>query len=251
MPKQYNIKWTDNQEEQLKKSVRNFNAKVSRLERKYKDDPTVVIPERVKIRDMRKLITTNRDLQVEVRSLQAFSRKGSENLVRAKTNDTIFITKWQKKELEKRAKPINEARAKRLEELESKGLVHKGKDLGYTRGQLGMGKSDTIMLQPTTAFTPSMTKADINKKMEHYRRESQSTYWNKKDLQMRENFVKALENNFGKNRVNYLKHYIYTMDLEEFKNRLLSDPQDFDVAYFQSKDEEQATLDHLRDMFKH
>ena len=114
-----------------------------------------------------------------------------------------------------------------------------------------MGKSDVIMLKPTTAFTPSMTKADINKKMEHYRRESQSTYWNKKDLLMRENFIKALKNNFDIQKITWIIHYINTMDIEEFKHRLLSDPQDFDVAYYQSDDEEEETLSHIRKMFKH
>lgn len=249
MPKQYNIRWTEDDNRELQRSVRNFNAKVSRLEKKYKDDATVVIPERVKMRDMRKLIDTRRDLQVELRSLQAFSRKGSEKLVRADTNDTIFITNWQKKELVKRAKPINEERARRRSELESKGLVHKGEDLGYTKGQLGMGKSDTIMLQPTKPFTPSMTKADINKKMEHFRRESQSTYWKKRDVLMRDNFIKALKNNFNPSDVRKIIQNINAMDIEEFKNRLLSDPQDFDSAYFLSQDEEEATLGHLSEMF--
>lgn len=248
--KTYNIRWSESDNQELNRVVRNFNAKVSRLEKKYKDDATVVIPEKVRVRDMRKLIDTRRDLQVELRSMQAFSRKGSEKLVRAKTNDTIYITSWQKKELVKRSKRINEAREQRLEDLKSKKLVHEGKDLGYTKGQLGMGKSDTIALQPTSPFTRSMTKADIHKKMEHYRRESQSTYWNKRDVLMRDNFIKALENNFGKNRVNYIKHYINNMSIEEFKDILLADPQDFDVAYFQSQDELDETLNHITKMFK-
>lgn len=249
MPKQYNIRWSENDNRELQRAVRNFNAKVSRLEKKYAGNNKVVIPERVKMREMRKLIDTRRDLQVELRSLQAFSRKGSEKLVKAETNDTIYLTNWQKKELIKRAKPINQERARRREELENKGLVHKGQDLGYTRGALGMGKSDTIMLRPTQPFTPGMTKADINKKLEHFRRESQSTYWKKKDVQMRENFIKALENNFNPATIRDVIRNINKMDIEDFKGRLLSDPQDFDSAYFLSEDEEEATISHLKEMF--
>lgn len=249
MPKQYNIRWTENDRRELQRSVKNFNAKVSRLEKKYEGRTDVVIPERVKVKDLRELIGTRRDLQVELRSLQAFSRKGSEELVRADTNDTIYLTKWQKKELIKRSKPINEERARRREELENKELIHKGTELGYTKGALGMGKTDTIMLRPTQPFTKSMTKADINKKLEHYRRESQSTYWKKRDLIMRESFIKALENNFNPSQVRKIIQNINRMDIEEFKNRLLSDPQDFDLAYTRSEDEAEATLEHLSEMF--
>ena len=239
----------ENDTRELQRAVRNFNAKVSRLEKKYANQRNVVIPERVKMRDMRKLIDTRRDLQVELRSLQAFSRKGSDTLVKADTNDTIYLTNWQKKELVKRAKPINQERARRREELENKNLIHKGTELGYTKGALGMGKTDTIMLQPTRPFTPGMTKADINKKLEHFRRESQSTYWKKKDVQMRDNFIKALENNFNPSVVRDVIRNINKMDIEDFKERLLSDPQDFDSAYFLSEDEEDSTISHLKEMF--
>lgn len=249
MPKQYNIRWSENDIRELQRAVRNFNAKVSRLEKKYAGNKQVVLPEKVKMREMRKLIDTRRDLQMELRSLQAFSQRGSEKLVKADTNDTIYITSWQKKELIRRAKPINKERARRREELENKGLVHKGQDLGYTRGALGMGKSDTIMLHPTHPFTPGMTKADINKKLEHFRRESQSTYWKKRDILMRDNFIKALENNFNPNDVRSIIRNINKMDIEVFKDKLLKDPQDFDTAYPGSQEEMGPVLNHLKEMF--
>lgn len=248
MAKQYNIRWTENDSKQLSKSVKNFNAKVKRLEKKYEGIAGVVIPEKLTVREMRELIGTRRDLQKELKSLQSFTQRGSEEIVRAETQDTIFITKWQKQELEKRAKVINVERDRRREELESKELIHKGEGLGYTRGAVGMGKAEALQLRPTKAFTSKMSKADVNAKMKHYRRESQSTYWKKRDILMRDNYIKALKEQFN-SKANDIIAKIQSMDVEEVKNIIMSDPSEFETAYPLTAEEVEPYLEHLREMW--
>lgn len=248
MAKQYNIRWTENDSKQLSKAVKNFNAKVKRLESKYSSTPGVVVPEKVTMKEMRELIGTRRDLQKELKSLQNFTQRGSEQLVRAETQDNIYLTKWQKQELTKRAKVINAERDRRREELESKELIHKGEGLGYTRGAVGMGKAEALQLRPTTPFTPKMRKSDINARMEHYRRESQSTYWKKRDILMRDNYIKALKKSFN-SRADDIIAKIQNMPLEEVKDIIMSDPSEFETAYPLSKEEEDPYLEHLREMW--
>ncbi len=249
MAKQYNIRWTDNDTKQLSKAVRNYNAKVKRLEAKIGDTPGVVVPEKVTMKEMRNLIGTRRDLQRELKSLQSFTQRGSEELVRADTEDNIFLTKWQKQDLLKREKVINKARAERRELLESQELIHKGEGLGYTKGAVGMGKTDALMLRPTNAFTPKMRKYEINEKMKHYRNESQSTYWNKRDKIMIDNYIKALKDNFNYRDVKDVIDKINSMPIESAVEIIRSDPQEFNTAYPPDDEEYELYLKHLKEMW--
>lgn len=248
MAKLYNIRWTESDSKQLTKAVKNFNAKVKRLEKKY-EGTGVVIPERVTMQEMRSVIGTRRDLQRELKSLQSFTQRGSEELVTTDTKDNIQITKWQNEELKKRARRINRARSERREALESQGLIHKGEAVGYTRGAVGMGKTDALMLRPTTPITPKMSKYEFNEKMKHYRRESQSDYWKKRDQIMIDNYITALKNNFNYNDVKDVIDKINRASIEEAKDIILSDPQEFNTAYPPSEDDYERYLKHLKEMW--
>lgn len=249
MAKYYNIRWTENDSKQLSKAVKNFNAKVKRLEAKYSDIPDMVLPEKVTMKEMREVIGTRRDLQKELKSLQKFTQRGSEEVVKANTKDTILLTKWQKDELLKREKVINKARAERREELENQGLIHKGEGVGYTRGAVGMGKTDALMLRPTHAFTPKMQKYELKEKMKHFRRESQSDYWNKRDKLMVDNYIKALKENFNYNDVKDVIDKINSQGVEGSKDTILSDPQEFNTAYPPSDEDYERYLKHLKEMW--
>ena len=249
MAKHYNIRWSEADVKNLSKAVRNFNAKVKRLEKKYSDIPEAVLPEKVSMKEMREVIGTRRDLQKELKSLQSFTQRGSEQLVDTNTNDNIKVTDWQKKELLKREKVINKARAERRDMLESQGLIHKGEAVGYTRGAVGMGKTDALMLRPTTAFTPKMRKYEVNEKMKHYRKESQGDYWLKRDRLMIDNYIKALKENFNYNDVRDVIDKINSLGVEGAKGTILSDPQEFNTAYPPSDDDYERYLKHLKEMW--
>ena len=247
MSRKYNIRWSENDSQALSKAVKNFNAKVSRLEKKYGDDPSIVLPERVSVKQMRVLVTTRRDLQRELKSLQTFTQRGSETIVDVPITDSnIQMTQWQKSEMSKRAAIINRRRNARRQELEAQELQHGGKSLGYTRGDIGMGKAEAVQLRPTHAFTPKMEKRDLKAKWEHFMRESQSTYWKKRDILLRENYIKALEENFNPNEVKDIVQHIRDMDLDAFKKQLSSDPANFESAYPPDEEQTKAYLSELR-----
>jgi hypothetical protein len=249
MPKQYNIRWSENDLNELKRSVKNFNAKVKRLEAKYKNSD-VILPERMSVKELKKIVTTRRDLQRELKSLQSFTERGSEQIVDIpNTNNNIQMTKWQREEMSRRAKMINDKRYYRRQKLESQPLSNKGKPLGYTRGDIGMGKVEANQLKPTKAFTKGMDKYSVAEKMKHLLKESQSDYWKKRDILMRENYIDALEDNFNPKDIKDIVKKIREMDINKFKETLLSDPEDFNTAYPMNDEEYQAYLTHLRSMW--
>ena len=246
MSKQYNIRWSEADNQELARAVKNFNAKVKRLEDKYSGSG-VIIPEKVSMKQMRELINTRRDLQRELKSLQSFTQRGSETIISIpNTDNNIQVTKWQRDEMTKRASIINRKRTIRRKELEQTELESRGRDLGYTRGDIGMGKVEAMQLRPTSTFTKKMSKADVKAKFEHFMRESQSDYWKKRDVLMRENFIKALEQNFNPKDVKDIVENIRNMDLDKFKDKLLSNPEDFNTAYPPDEEQYEAYLSELR-----
>lgn len=246
MSKQYSIRWTQNDSKELSKAIRNFNAKVKRLEQKHAGT-NVIIPEKLSVKEMKDLINTRRDLQREIKSLQRFTQRGAEEIVTIpNTDNNITLTQWQKKEMSIRAGVVNRKRNQRLKNLEAKELESGGESLGYTRGDIGMGKADKLALRPTKAFTPKMHKGDVKAKFKHLMKESQSDYWTKRDILMRDNYIKALEENFNPNDIKDIIKEIKSMNLGEFKDKLLSNPEDFNTAYPPDDEQYEGYLTQLK-----
>ena len=215
MPKRYNIRWTENDLQEIKRVVKNFNAKVKRLEDKYQGTNTI-LPERLKVNEVKDLIGTRRDLQRELKSLQRFTKRGSESLVKLpNSDDNRMITEWQKKDMQSRANRINKVRAQRKIDLMETEVKRNNRGLGYKQGDIGMGSVDVNMYKPTNPFTKNMTQNSANLKMEHLRKESQLDYWQWREKILKDNFTKALKENFGEGGMidDIVKH------IEKQKNR--------------------------------
>lgn len=132
------ITWTDNQDAKLRKAVKNFNAKITRLERKYPEIKSS-LPERVSVKELKSIIGTRYDLDRETERLKRFSsRRGAETIVTppAKYGNThLKLTSWELKEMERMTSKVNRERAKELEKVREIQRTSRGQDLGYTRGE--------------------------------------------------------------------------------------------------------------------
>ena len=216
MSRKHNIRWQQSDSEDLRKAVKNFNAKISRLEKKNPEQKNA-LPERVSVRQMKELIDTRQDLKRELNSLRRFTERGSEELVDVPDNDyNLKITKWQKKEMKLMESVANRKRAQRRERISDIDMTSRGEELGYKKGQIGMGKAEQVALDPIKAFTPSMNRRDLEKKYRKLRKESQSTYWDKRDEIMRSNYIKSLTDNFNPEDISDIIEKIEDMDFEEF-----------------------------------
>lgn len=78
------IRYDDKLNNQILKTVRNFNAKVARLERQGVSLPV----EKVSIRELKKDFTSRRDLQSYLRELRKFSQRGVERIA--------YVDRWGK-----------------------------------------------------------------------------------------------------------------------------------------------------------
>ena len=246
MSKQYNIRWRQDDEQELKRVVRNFNAKIDRLAKK---NPKMknALPERVTVKQMKELIDTRKDLTRELNALRRFSKKGNEKLVDVPDNEyNLQVTKWQRDEMARRTGVINRKRNKRLKELADVELRSRGEELGYTRGQLGMGKADEISLKPLKAFTPKMTRTELNKKFKAIKKESQSTYFTKKDEILRRNYINSLLENYREKDIEGVVKIIEDMDFKDFLSVFKYEDALFEFNYPPDEDTYQSYLSSVK-----
>lgn len=242
MPRRYNIRWSEADQAELKRVVKNFNAKLTRLAKK---DPqsAAALPERVSAAQLRDMIETRQDLNRELNALRRFSQKGAEELVTAPDNDyNLKITKWQKEEMNRRIGVINRKRADRLKKMQDIEATSRGEKLGYTVGQIGMGRAEEHSLDPLKAFTPKMNRPDMKKKFRQIIKESQSGYWNKRDEMLRQNYIKSLEQNYNPEDLVEIIEKIQNMDISEFMEIFKAEGGNFELSYYKDQQDYDAYL---------
>lgn len=255
MSRRYNIRWRQDDNESLRKAVRNYNAKIARLEKKDPQNKSA-LPDKMSVKQLKNLIETRQDLNREINALQRFTRRGAEEIISVPDNDyNLKITKWQKEEMTRRVGVINQRRARRAAQLRDVEMTSRGEKLGYTVGDFGMGKAEEVALKPISAFTSKMNQADLKKKFSHIMKESQDNYYSKKEEQFRKTFVETLKRNYHEDDIEDIIEDIEDMDYNDFYSEVQSEggvKAELEWAYPQKRGsaEYMGNLEKLRSQFK-
>lgn len=107
------IRWRNTDKSELKRVVRNFNAKRNRLIKKgYSADS---LPEPVTAGKIMQTIGSRRDLNLTLNRLKRFGRKGAEKLVT--TGNGVTITKYELDEANRALRLVNARRKKELDNI--------------------------------------------------------------------------------------------------------------------------------------
>lgn len=249
MSKYHKINWRESDTKELNRVVKNFNSKINRLAKK--DNSLVnILPEKVKVSELKELIKTRQDLHRELNMLKRFSRKGSEKVVVIPENDNnLQVTKWQLTEMNRKVGLINRRRKQRLEKLSNIEQKSRGESLGYTKGDIGMGKATEVSLSPMNAFTRTMSRSDLKMKWKVMMKESQSGFFTEKDFRTRENFIVALERSYNTNDIQDVINVIRKMDIDVFLNQFESEPGMFEFGYPPTQDQYDGYVEHLKSIW--
>ena len=126
MARQYNIRWSDKDERELKRVVKNFNAKVKRLEEKepYLKDER---PQKLSYKDIMEKFKnekgakgaalTRQDFNRQVNQLKRFQRRGAEEI--KTTEGGVTSTKWKLKEASIMQSVVTRKRRTKRQNIES------------------------------------------------------------------------------------------------------------------------------------
>lgn len=231
MSKRYNIRWRPDDDAELRKAVKNFNAKITRLENKgFKKS---ALPERITVKQIKEVVQVRQDLKREMDSLRRFTQRGAEELVFVPDNDyNLQATKWQIDDMKRRTSVINRRRKKMLKDIQNIEVTAGGENTGYKRGDIGMGKQDEVTLRPFQPFTPKMNKKDFDYKLKHLRKESSVAFFDEKKERLRQNYIKGILASYNENdpRIKDVIEKIEEMSFEEFYKTFQAEDPTFEFA---------------------
>ena len=212
MSRKSNIKWRQSDEKELKRIVRNFNSKISRI---LKKDPSLaeIMPSRVKVAEIKGRVSTRQDFNREIKSLSRFLNKGSEKVIESKGG--IKTTSWEKKEVGIQVATINRRRAVKRKQLEELEATSRGESLGMTRKEMKSIRLNE--LNPKTFNFDKISKYDWKKFKASVYKQSRPDFQDNADNLLRQNYIKGLLDVFGDtDETNKIIQTIEKMPIKEF-----------------------------------
>lgn len=129
MSKKYNIRWRDSDLQELERTIKNFNSKVRYHKNKGNKDAQFLPDTQTKTKALQE-IKTRADYNRYIKSLQRFSEKGAETVLKDSKGNRK-TTKWAWEEYKRKEKAQNMWKArerKRIAELPQKS---RGQEVGY------------------------------------------------------------------------------------------------------------------------
>lgn len=182
MPRQYNIKWRNKDKTRLSNTVRQFNAKITRM---LKKNPELApyLPERLTVQGLRDKIQTRQDFNREIKSARRFLKPGAETPVTSATG--IRTTRWDKREIGIKVGVINRRRNREL------------KKMNPTTEKGTMGTIRENNLRPKKYDIDKIKASDWDMFVYGVEKQIMSGYTAQKNELYKQNFIKAVKTAFG------------------------------------------------------
>lgn len=182
MAKRYRIKWRLQDRKTLARTVKNFNAKITRLEKKH-PELKEFLPEKISVKDLKSNIETRQDFNRQIKSLKRFSKRGAEKPVLS--NSGITTTAWEKKEVGYKVALLN--RKRKAEREKANVSTEKGT----------MGTIENAGLNPKKYDINSIEPSSWERFKKNVEKQIKSSYFDEKKELYKQNYIKAFINVFG------------------------------------------------------
>lgn len=244
MSKKSKIRWRKSDTEKLARTVKNFNAKISRI---LKKDPSAIsyLPEKMSMTKAREMIETRADFNREVNSLTRFSRRGAEQVVSSTRG--AKATKWEVHEFNRKQSIVNRQREKERKKIEEKEVKIGGKGTGQTRARMGTIKENELKKSRKNFYNQSQKEWELARK--NMDKMLNSTENQRKREQMRENYIKGLREGGFLDEHPEIEKYIRGIDVDKFYETVQTD--DTATFYFYKDPIAWSTrLDYIIDTWK-
>lgn len=210
------IRWRDSDEAELKRVVRNFNAKVSRLNKRDHNLAAgieLLIPEKVSaaamLQEMKDRIQNDPDFNRnefnrELNKLKRFSDRGAEKAVIPESG-AFAITKWEKAEAKRDLNRINRKREQHREELLNQQATKDNEPLNMTRKEMKSVRENE--LHPKSwRFDKVQSAKQWQVYAETIRDQSKWYYENERLQLLKDNYIKGLtEENFSQDIIDLVE----------------------------------------------
>lgn len=197
--------------DELKRSVKSFNAKVIRNWKKDAENREN-LPARVKTKDLLESAESHNDLNRINSSLQRFTKKGAEKIV--KSTRGAKATQWEVDEFYRKQELENEKRRKQREKINQQEVKIGGEGTGQTRAQMGSIKENSLRESKKNFNNMSQKEWELASK--NIDNQLDAKYKAEKNEIMRENYIKGLTDNGFIDDVPELETWIRSVDFDTF-----------------------------------
>ena len=208
MPKQPDIKWRNKDLAKLERILNNFNAKIRRVKKK-KPKIAEFQPETIKLSALKNAISSRRDFNNEIKALQRYSKRGSEEVVSGKRGLTLTV--WKKNEVAIKTATLNRkltAEIKRAGISAEKGTAQLIEQQNLRHKKFSIDKTEKEFEKFTAMVEKRLIDKDREKKLKEYH----------------QNYKDAITNFLGEEGDNLLKFIEGVTNFEKFFLNSLSDP---------------------------
>ena len=210
------IRYDKKLEKEISRVVKNFNQKITRLE---KDERELILPTKITKKEIKENVYTRTELRRKLNELKRFSTRGVEQTITTKTGVKLSI--YELNEIKREA-----ARVKRNVTREIKRLqIEKPKVFGkiQTSTFSEMGDTDYLnLLARRKALEKDITKLD-KQELERYKKLVKKTGKNQQYMNtiFKENYFKMLTDlgyyfNYDNDKLNKLKNKLMKLNSNDF-----------------------------------
>lgn len=211
MQKRYNIKWRENDIIKLRKTVKNFNAKIARV---IKKNPELAKfqPKKITVKELRENITTRQDFNRNINRYRRYSRKGSEAPIQSKSG--MNVSRWQKKETEIMTSIENRYKNK----------IKKQFPPSPEKGTMGAHKERNT--EPTEINFEKRSRKSFDDLFRRLEKHLKSSYNDEQNELYKSNYLKALKNEmFDIKGAKKLYDKLSEIDADFFVENFYNDPK--------------------------
>lgn len=178
------IKWNKQDENKLKKAVNDFNRKITELQ---KEEKRLYLPEKVKYSNLQQNITTRRELNRKLESLERFMKEGAEKVYINKAGAKITV--WERGELQRES---NIARRRLEQEKAALNIPKYGQ--AYSRVRMGSEREKEINKELENLKEIETKKGyDFKRRKEIIHAIGTSDYNMKRSIVYRQNYIEEMK----------------------------------------------------------
>lgn len=211
------IRYDNKINQEINKTIRNFNQKIARLE---KTERQLILPEKITKKELKQSVYTRTELKRKLKELQRYSTRGIEETL--KTTGGVELSKYELINLKKESARVKRNLTREINKLKMSSPTIFGKKTTSTYAQMG----DSYLSNLETR-RKSLEKGDITflsgEQLKQYKQLLLKTTKNKQYYNnvFKDNYLKMLTDlgyfyGYDNEKLNDLKNKIRNLDSENF-----------------------------------
>ena len=154
------INYTKKLNDDVSKTVRNFNAKLNRA---YKKNPNIILPDKISVKELKSKYQSRTELRKAINQYKKFSVQGKN--FRLKKLNNITITKWEYNQINRNIRREKKYLDQELDRLRTEKPKIFGKVQSDTYARMGTSEFENIKLKRQKLDTDisNMNKEDLKR----------------------------------------------------------------------------------------